>query len=189
MLRNRHFGFLIVMGLLIAALIVILFLLIGHTTPTKPQPGVASYYNNSTAQAALLIDGPVNAVSQHNQVQILVSDSVTTFNVLSGYNGQVASSRHYVMTPAAFHVFLRSLEGAGFMDGSRNSALSQASGYCPLGDRYIFSFSNDGSLMERYWSTSCSSTPHTYNGNLALTLQLFQNQVPNYDNIVSNLNI
>ena len=179
----------IAMGLLIASLIVILFLLVRHTTPSKPQPSVASYSNSSTAQAALLIDGPVNAVSQHNQVQILVTNSVTTFNIFSGYNGQVVSSRHYVMTPAAFHVFLRSLEGAGFANGSQNPSLRQASGYCPLGDRYIFTFSNGGTLMERYWATSCNGTPHTYDGDLALTLQLFQNQVPDYDNIVSSLNI
>ncbi len=177
------------MGLIVVTLIAILILLVGHATPPKPQTPIADYANSSTAQAALLIDGPVNAVSQHNQVQILVSKSTTTFNVFTGYDGLVVSSQHYVMTETAFHVFLRSLEGAGFMSGNNSPILRQASGYCPLGDRYIFSFSNAGKLLERYWATNCSGIAQTYNGNLALTLQLFQNQVPNYFNQIEALNI
>jgi hypothetical protein len=94
----------------------------------------------------------------------------------------------YPMTVASFHVFLRSLEYANFNSGSNNPNLSQASGYCPTADRFIFSYHVDNRQVQRYWATSCGGT-HTYDGNLSLTLSLFEAQVPNYQNLTINLNL
>jgi hypothetical protein len=149
---------------------------------------MASYANDPTAQVAMLIDGPTSAPSLHNQVLITITNSVTKMLIFQGYNDQVKASYAFPMTDAAFHVFLRSLEYAGYNSGSNNPALSQASGYCPTGDRYIFTFDADGVQKQRYWATNCGG-PGTYEGNLDLTIQLFEAQVPNYSNLTGNLNI
>ena len=191
MYRNRQFRFLLGVGLVIV-LLAILFIVIftrGSSAPPThlPRP-MASYSTDPTAQVAMLIDGPVNAISEHNQVQVVVTNSNTTINIFQGYNDQVIRSSVYPMDEAAFHVFLRSLESAAFNSGSNDPSLSQASGYCPTGDRYIFSFNVDGRQLERYWTTSCGGT-HTYNGNLNLTVTLFEAQVPDYVNLISGINI
>ncbi len=190
MIRSRHLHFIIGMGLAIILVIVLLALIIfQHSGPKVKTPLVmASYANNRTAQVAMLIDGPVNAVSLHNQVQVVVTNSVTTFNIFVGYDDQLVSTHSYPMTVASFHVFLRSLEFANFNSGSNNPSLSQASGYCPTGDRYIFSFDVNSRQVERYWATNCAG-PHTYYGDLSLTLALFQAQVPNYQDMISSLNL
>ena len=159
----------------------------GGKKPSTVKP-MAAYAGDPSAQVAMLIDGPVNAVSLHNQVQVIITNSVTTINVFQGYNDQVINSKNYPMTEAAFHVFLRSLEYANFNSGSSDPSLAQASGYCPTGDRYIFTYNLGGKQLQRYWATSCGGT-HTYNGNLGLTLQLFEAQVPNYNNLTSGLNL
>jgi hypothetical protein len=150
---------------------------------------MAAYANSPTVQVAMLVDGPVNAPSLHNQVLVTVTNSVTTFKVFGGYNDRVIKEKSFPMTEAAFHVFLRSLEYANFNKGQSSSNLSEASGYCPTGDRYIFTYNRNGKQIERYWITDCNGDPYTFDGNLSLTEQLFVNQVPGYENMISGLNL
>ncbi|MCL4357582.1 hypothetical protein M1512_01650 [Patescibacteria group bacterium] len=189
MFGSRQLQFLLGLGVAIALIIVILLIVFipsGHKkVTTKP---MAAYANNPTAQVAMLIDGPTNAPSLHSQVQVYITNSITTINIFRGYNDMVVKSSIFPMDEAAFHVFLRSLEYAGYNDGITNSKLAQASGICPLGDRYIFTFNVNGVQKQRYWQTSCGGL-HTYNGNLQLTLSLFQAQVPGYSSIISGTNL
>ena len=61
-------------------------------------------------------------------------------------------------------------------------------GLCPLGDRYVFEFKQDGKELERYWATNCGGTK-TYSGNVSLTLALFQAQIPNYNDLVQSISL
>lgn len=193
MFRSRQVRFFLGVGLAVILLVVLIVIIFSHSSSNNaPQAAVpkplAAYATDPSAQVAMLIDGPVNAPSEHNQVQVIVSNSTTTINVFSGYDNLLKSSDNFPMSVSAFHVFLRSLEYAGYNYGSTSSNLSQASGFCPTGDRYIFSFNADNLQLERFWTTSCGG-PHTFNGNSSLVLELFENQVPNYADLTSNLNL
>ena len=190
MIRSRQVRFFMGVGLAIALFVILLVVIFSQSSTSKiatPKP-MAFYANDPSAQVTMLIDGPVNAVSEHNQVQVLINNSLTTLNTLSGYDGEVKSSSSFPMSVSAFHVFLRSLEFAGYNNGSTDPRLSQASGNCPTGDRYIFTFEVNNHQISRYWNSSCSG-PHTYAGDTALTLQLFEAQVPGYGDLTSNLNL
>ena len=186
---KRNIPFFFGIGLAIILVIVVLYLIFHHGPAPKPTTPMAAYANNPTAQVAMLIDGPVNAPSLHNQVQVVINNYSTTINVFQGYNDKVVASKVYANDVASFHVFLRSLEYAGFERGRNNPHLSQASGYCPTGDRYIFSFDVNNTQKERRWIDTCNGDPHTFYGDLNLTLTLFQNQVPDYSSLTSGLNI
>jgi len=190
MYGNKNWRFLLGIGLIVVLIGILLIIILNHTPATiKQQKPMAAYANNPTVQVAMLVDGPVNAVSLHNQVLVVISNSQTTFKIFQGYNDHTIQEKTYPMTDAAFHVFLRSLEYANFNQGKTTPGLSQASGYCPTGDRFIFTYDRNGRQIERFWSTSCGGDPHTFDGNLGLTEQLFVNQVPNYSNMISNLNL
>lgn len=188
MFRSRQLRFLISVGLAIVLVVVLLIIAFSRSPSVPHGKPMASYANNPTAQVAMLIDGPVDAVSLHNQVQIVITNSSTTINIFQGYDNQVMKSRNFPMTEASFHVFLRSLEYANYNSGSNNPKLSQASGYCPTGDRYIFTFDVNNAQVQRYWASTCGGA-HTYNGNLSLTITLFQAQIPQYNNLVTGLNL
>lgn len=192
MFGRRNIAFILGLVVAVGLLVVVLSMLFSHSakqTPPTPQP-MAAYAPNPSAKVSLLIDGPTNAESLHNQVQISVTNSSATLNVYSGYLGTLLRTESYPNNEPAFHVFLRSLEYAGFNDGTNSPGLSQASGYCPLQDRYILTFNVNGVQKQRYWTTSCgSSDPETFKGDINLTLQLFSNQIPNYQQITSGLNI
>jgi hypothetical protein len=180
----RYFiGFLITVGLII---LLIILLFSGHG---KPKVAVTSKtldsYASTDAQVRLTIDGPVNAVSQHEQIRITVDRDDVTFENLNGYDGDVVNSQIFANTESSYDVFLHALAHGGFTKGDPNPAARDERGYCPTGERYIFELTQDGDSLERYWATSCGS-PKTYLGNLTLTLVLFQAQVPGYDSLSSN---
>ncbi len=181
----RYFiGFIIAIGLII---VLILLLFHGGGKPKVPTTTkTLDSYASTNAEARLIIDGPVNAPQNHQQIQITVGQNETTFEQLQGYNGSVTNLQSFANTQASFSVFLHALTGAGFTRGNIDTSLSDERGYCPLGNRYIFELIQDGKNIERFWGSSCG-TPKTYLGNLNLTLNLFKAQVPSYSTLAETI--
>jgi hypothetical protein len=180
MFRLRYIvWFLTVMGLLVLLIV----LLNGGSAKKTTVPKPLYTYASTNAEASLTIDGPVNADQDHQAVKVIVGQYNVTYELISGYNGQVVKVQTYPNTEAAYNVFLRALATAGFTEGSNDQALSDERGYCPLGDRYILQLANGDDQIERYWTSTCGS-PRTYSGNISLTLQLFEAQVPNFSSPV-----
>lgn len=172
-----YVGFLITLGLLI-----ILIFLLFHggnkaSVTTTSQPLVN--YANTSAEVSLTIDGPINASQNHQQVKITVNQNYVTFDQIQGYDGKVVNQQQFANSENSYDVFLHALQLAGFTEGDTSSAFSDEQGYCALGDRYIFELSEGSNNLERFWATNCGN-PKTYDGDLDLTLSLFEDQVPNY---------
>jgi hypothetical protein len=184
-MRRYYIGFLITFLLLL--LLVILFI---HPSNKPNVPSIhmpLADYATTGSYARLTIDGPTNADIEHQQVQITVNASNVTFAQLQGYNGKVVVQEQFANSLNAYSAFLKSLALGGYTQGNTSSALRSEQGYCPLGDRYIFELNQGGSDIERLWATSCPGITKTYDGNLPLTLDLFEAQVPNYINLVRNV--
>ncbi|HEX7368489.1 MAG TPA: hypothetical protein VF261_02435 [Candidatus Saccharimonadales bacterium] len=183
----RYFiGFLITIGLII---LILVLLLRGSGKPQpKPLDLTAHTYDGSTAQ--LIIDGPIVADQNHNEIQIDVTQNQVSLDLYQGYQQTPVNSKTYVNNASAYAVFLHALQHVGFTDGNNDKALSDERGYCPGGDRYIFSFmDSSGNNLMRYWSTSCAGAPHTYKGVTSTTLWLFQQQVPDYNDLTDKANL
>ena len=179
----RYFlAFLVTFGL-----ILVLFLLLFHSGSSKPVTGgrTLDSYAATDALARLTIDGPIVADQNYQSIQVSVSSSDVTFEQLQGYQGAVVNQQSFANNDIAYTNFLFALEKAGFTKGNISPSLKDERGYCPLGDRYIIEFMQDGQDKERYWATSCGGTK-TYLGALGLTMALFQAQVPNYGTLSKN---
>ena len=188
--KNLRFLIVAVLAIIVLVIAIIVIILnsskVSHSVYVRP---LASYASNPTTNVSMLIDGPETSSSNHNQVLINVNNSTVTINAYVGYNNKLLNFETFPNTEASFHVFLRSLEFSQFNVGSSSTSLSQASGFCPQGDRYIFSTSIDNHQTQRYWITNCSGLQHTFNGNFNLTYSQFIGQIPNYYTFVNNLNI
>jgi len=175
----RYFvGFLIAIGLVILLII----LLVGGGGGKSKVPTTnksLSSYSSTDATARLTIDGPVNNIPEHRQVRITVGRDEVIYEQIVGYNDQVVYQQHYSNTEEAYSNFLHALAHAGFSQVNKDKSLANEQGYCPLGNRYIYEFEQDGQDIIRSWSTSCNK-PKTYKGNTSLTNSLFKAQVPNY---------
>lgn len=180
-------AFLAVMGLI---LLLIILLFHGGSTPKKiVTPRSLLSYENTDAQVRLTTEGPVVANQNYQYVQITVDKNNVSLTQLTGYEGQVTSLNNFSSNESAYQVFLRALNTAGFTYGNSSKLLADERGYCPLGERFIVEIINNGTDVQRFWTSSCGkSVPSTFYGNINLTIQLFQAQVPNYSGLTENLN-
>lgn len=184
---TRYFiGFLLTVGLIIL-LIVLLFHHGGNGKVPVTKTPLISYANTDTIVRET-IDGPINAPQDHRQLQITVGRDTTTFEELSGYDGNVVKSQSYPMSQNAYSNFLYAIDRAGYTLGNTTSTFKNERGYCPEGRRYIFEVIQDGKNLERYWVTNCSGTPKTFNGKASVIIDLFRAQVPDYNNLTDDLN-
>jgi hypothetical protein len=180
----RYFtGFLIAIGLIVLLFVVILKSG-GSSTPPAKQINLNSYASGA-AIVQLTIDGPINANQTHQQVQVSVGQTETTFLIMQGYQGTVQKSQTFTNNQDSYSALLQALMVAGFTKGT-STKIADKQGYCPEGERYTFELMESGSDIENYWATSCGGTS-TYKGDVVQTLALFQAQVPNYDTLTSGL--
>jgi hypothetical protein len=180
----RYFvAFLVTIGLII--LIFVLLLRGGGSGPATPNIDLNSY-STTDAIVEMVIDGPVNAEQTHRQVKIDVSQDQAVLTVYQGYQETVLRSKSYANNQSAFAVFLHALNINGFTKGNPDKSLRDERGHCASGNRYIFSLTNDGKEIERYWTTSCNGGG-TYKGNRAATIDLFQKQIPDYNKLTANI--
>lgn len=185
-MRRYTAGLIAAFGLII----IIIFLIFhgGGKSKVSNTTKTLDSYATTDAEVELTIDGPIVADQNHQAIKIAVSNDSVTYQAIQGYQGSVIKEETYPNNVNAYTNFLFALERAGFTEGDNASDLKNNLGYCPLGDRYVLELNQDGQDIENYWSTSCGS-PNTYKGNLSLTLTLFQDQVPNYSSLASNVNI
>lgn len=165
---------------LVILVIVFLVKTIGGNGGAKPQHQVdVTDYAGMPSAVTLLSDAPTNIDQDHRQVRITVTQSENEVDIIQGYQGNVIDTRTYPSNQAAYTVFLQSLKLMNFSKGDNNPDLKDYSGYCPRGNRFVFTF-NDGSTdLFSYWTTSCGQG--TYKGERSATLNLFRNQIPQSD--------
>lgn len=177
------FGFLITIGLLF---FVIILIMRGGGNDTQVTTRTLASYASTGSEVSFLNDGRINAASLHTQVLITVDAEKVTYRQLVGYDGHVVATRHFANTQNAYSAFLSGLANVGFAIGlGEEGSTASEKGVCPLGQRYIFEMNEGSKQILRSWSTSCGT--HTYKGNASSTIQLFQAQVPGYQELTQNV--
>ncbi len=188
--EGRNLRYFVGIGLVIVLLFVVIALIMrsGGGKAPEAQKELTSYADNSNFSVTMTTVGPITAAENHYQSQIIVTNESTNVEISQGYDGNVTNSRNYAMTPNGFSEFLSALDRAGFTKGNTAKDLQNDKGYCPTGQRYIFEAHDGSKSVQRFWATSCGGTK-SYRGNLNLTLNLFQVQVPDYGDLTEDLNL
>ena len=179
-------GFGITVGLII---LLVIMLFSGGDSPKKTTTAgkPLDSYASTDAEMRLTIDGPINASEDHRQIQIIVDRDHTAVNVYKGYEQEVIQTQSFANSEAGYSAFLHSLALLNFNKGESSTKAGEV-GHCATGRRYVFELVDGSRTIERYWATSCNG-PHTYAGNQLSTIQLFQRQIPHYDDIAIATNM
>lgn len=180
-------GALVAIGAFILLIVIIIKLIFGGGGTPQQQLDLNNYANTAT-EMQLTVDGPVNAAQNHRQIQITVGRDENTIEIIRGYQDDVINRKSYASSADAYNAFLHALTIVGYNQGS-NAKVGSQLGHCPLGQRYIFAVINpDGKEIQHYWATSCGGSGN-YKGSVDTTLSLFQAQIPDFDDLTSNLDI
>lgn len=172
-------GFLATIGLII--LILVLLLRGGDSSSPAAKSLTLSDYARSNSAAHFTIDGPVVADQDHQEVKIDVDAYQVTFSLYDGYQGNLLNQQTYPSNEEAYTNFLLALQHQGFTTGNNDVSMRDERGYCPLGQRKVYSFTDGSDQLMRYWSTGC--TVKTFKGNIDSVTTLFQRQVPDYNKL------
>lgn len=179
----------LLVGIGLIVLVIVLIIKAFSSAPSAPSSGInITKYDNAASSATLLIDAPTNIDQDHRQVKITVSGDDNEVDVLKGYQGSVVSSQTYPNNTAAFGTFLQTLQLMNFSKGTLSSV--DYRGYCPEGDRYVFTFNNGENDLFSYWATSCGGQG-TYKGALGPVLEQFRRQIPenDFDTMTNNISL
>lgn len=189
---NKIF-FAIVGFILLMIIIVIILASGGEKKPAQTGVTLKSLpnYSQTGATVSLTTQGIVNGEDIHRSIRIIVGANERTIQVISGYNNQVISSQVFPNSEEAYDVFLRSLAGMGFLTRSKEKppVADNENGYCPLGRRYIYELNQGADELSRLWSSTCGVKVGTFGGSASGTQTLFQRQITNYNQIVSDVNL
>ena len=179
---------LVAIGLVVLVIVLIVKALVGPPSAPSSQIDVTKYVSTEGASATLLIDGPTNVDQDHRQVKITVSASENEIDIMQGYQSTVIATESYPNNTASFTAFLQTLKLMNFSKGTVSSVSYQ--GYCPTGDRYVYTFNNGNSDLFSYWSTSCGGQG-TFEGSTAQILGQFRRQIPqaDFDRLTSTVSL
>lgn len=182
-----------VLGVLVLLFVVFLLILGRGNDSSAPQgtavvrPAQLADYASQNSVVSVTTVGRLVGDEQHREVRISVSQNERRLEVLSGYNQQVIQSQTYANTRAAYETFLSAIGARGFLS-SKKSDLDPRS-VCPTGNRYVYDLSVNGEHTSNLWITSCSKKTGTFNGNSATIRQIFQQQIPDYNKQLQNVNL
>jgi hypothetical protein len=184
----RYFlGFLIAIGLLALVIILVVKGLSGNNS-TAIQTKPLSSYANTDAVAGLVIDGPIVADQNYQQVQIYISQTYSQINIINGYQGAIVNTQTFENNPSAYSAFLSALQEFGFGEITANFKYKTPAGFCSFGDSYSYSLVNGGNNIINSWATSCGGEGN-FKGIVSNVNQLFISQIPTYQKITANTSL
>lgn len=177
-------GFLVTIGLLIVVFILI-FRGSANNDQQLQERRMVDYANTSTVMQFTQI-GPVSANQTHDELRITVSNVETAIEIFQGYQNNLIVSRTFANNSAAYADFLRALDLAEYDKGSKAEVLKDYRGVCPFGSRYVMGIKDGDDQIQQYWATSCNKT-QSFQGNTSSVLKLFKAQVPEYNDIIGEV--
>ena len=190
-LRAAVFG-----GLLLVAFIFCFYALMhlnsGKQTSQTTAAQKAAIFTDSAdySTVTFINEGITNNDADHRSIGISVSSASVILTVYQGYQKKVVSTQSFINNKAAYSEFLHSLYANGYIFQRTKPPVSSIEGQCAFGLKYTFSTTGVDKIPASLWTTSCSGTGiGTFAGKTGNVMQLFQNQVPNYDQLVNQVNL
>jgi hypothetical protein len=187
----RYFAGLLAVVAFIILVVVVVIKSVSHTTTPKngAKTIVLTDYVDKNSEVRLYIDGRINSIEEHRAIEIVVAPEGRTLTVYKGYNLDVLKRKTYPEDQPAYDTFLYALALQGFVKERTNAKITDDTGVCPEGFRYIYKLRSDGDDVLRLWSSDCNSTPGTFAGKASEIKLLFQRQIPDYDRLISDVEL
>ena len=155
---------------------------------TEQKPTTTAEYS-TTGSMRFIQTGNVTAPENHYVVAITISNSSRMIEIYNGYGTPPTSSQSFPNNQASYDAFLGALQGNGFMNTREAKEGVTFDTYCTLGIRYQYQILTGTETPLNTWNASCNTKSGTFAGSTGQVQQLFRNQIPNYNTIVSGVRL
>jgi hypothetical protein len=156
--------------------------------PTTTQNQKVNKLSKDGRKVSYTVYGQVLAEEDRRAIRITIDDTERRVEVLQGYDESVKKIERLPNKSSAFDAFLIGLETAGFTARDISIKTDEKS-VCPLGNTYVFQTEFDDRSTVRSWVTSCAVKGASFRGNRSSVETLFKAQIPEYQKIISDVNL
>lgn len=136
----------------------------------------------------ITVQGPVVANEQYDSYQIEVGQNYRTLKTFNGYTNTITSQKDLTNNQTAFTTFMKALKRYNFTSKIKGSG-DDETGFCAVGNRYIYEIYDANVQKFRSWGSSCSNTTGTSTASGSSVRALFQKQIPDVDKLLEKVNI
>lgn len=138
----------------------------------------------------MTVEGPIVANEIRESYRITVGVNTRNIEAYKGYDFELVGSRQFSNNRAAYTDFVYALSRAGFNDKRRVSqSAADERGVCPKGKTYSFELLDDGRLLSRSWTTTCSDSRGTLDANGKILKDLFDRQIANRSQVLEGFSL
>lgn len=147
---------------------------------------------DTTAGSAvsMTVRGPIVAQENFRSYQIVITPSSRDMKTYTGYLGTVLEQETLNNNTAAYDEFVHALDKAKMSAGKQLSdEQNDVRGICATGRVFEFATLKNGTTVQNLWTSTCGGSPGSLKANASQLTQLFQNQIPNADAMLSGLSL
>lgn len=173
-------------------LLILVFVLLFNSggndqTPTATETVQLADYASKNSTVTHTTVGSVVGQESQRSIRIVVTPSERRLEILGDFEQTVISSQTFANSAVAYEAFLSAIDGQGFTR-SKETAIQDPRTVCPTGQRFVYDLTEDGDAVSNLWSVSCDKSG-SFDGRASVVLQLFQDQIPDYDNLVQDVEL
>jgi hypothetical protein len=186
----------ILIGLVILALIFAGFSLLKSMVTNNKQEAANTQqikleeFAKSGTKVTLINSGEIVAPENHITITVSVASGSRSMSVIRGYNQPPIATKNYPNNLESYTSFLSALSSAGYTSSQTANPSVSRSGSCPLGNRYSYqAFDASAKLVLDLWNNDCDSDQGTAAGDTSLIQELFELQIPDYDDVLDSVDL
>lgn len=138
----------------------------------------------------MTVRGPIVGDESFRSYEIEVTPIGRRMTIYQGYQREVLENERLDNSTAAYTEFVNALSRAGYTEEAEESdAIDDTEGACATGRLYTFERLQAQSVTGELWTTSCRQIAGSFRGNAVLIRDLFQDQIPNSQDLLREIDI
>lgn len=138
----------------------------------------------------MTVRGPIVADENFRSYQITVDPTNRNLTIYSGYLKDTLNQKTLDNNTAAYAQFVHALDKANLAKGKPfEGDKDDTRGICATGAVYEFDIMDSGNSVKHLWTSTCSGSKGSLNASVTQVSDLFYAQIPNADQLLSNIDL
>jgi len=188
----------IILVLVIIAIVIVVLVSVGRavffgggSAQIEPDPGrEALLSTDAGSSVSMTVRGPIVANEEFNTYRITVSPNNRNMTVYAGYLERVTETKELGNNTRAYEEFVYALDKANYMRGEAATGEDDDTrGICATGRVYEFAVMDSESTVKRLWTSTCDGSPGSFRASVEQVGELFWNQIPDSDELLSRVDL
>jgi hypothetical protein len=145
---------------------------------------------SSEHKVVMIVRGPIVADENFYSYKVEISPSARSLTTYKGYLDQVVGTTSLDNNVASYKQFVYALDKADLMSGTQLTGdADNTDGVCATGDLYDYKAVEGNNVVKHLWTTTCSGSKGSLSANRQQVTSLFLQQIPSYNNLLSNISL